>query len=365
MDGSNSQGQNMRRPTIKDVAERAKVSLKTVSRVINNEPSVMQATRARVLRAIADLDYEPDPSARNLRSGTPFVIGLVYDNPNPYHIIGVQNGVLAACRETGFGLQINPVDSTSPLLAEELAEWVQRSRLAGLVLTAPMSERPELLAGLAARGIKYVRIIAATEDPGDGACVYIDDRDAAYEITEHLIQLGHQRIGFLWGGPQHRSSGERYAGYEAALKDYGIVLDKHLVVQGDYTFDDGFRGARRLLSLREPPSAIFGSNDEIAAGVLAAAKSAGMNVPYQLSIAGFEDSPFSRQSWPPLTTAKQATEDIARHAARLLIGQLRTDAYDEQGLQLQNRGFVPQLVVRGSTAPLQPAPSRPLPPEPT
>ncbi|HVJ36691.1 MAG TPA: LacI family DNA-binding transcriptional regulator, partial [Stenotrophomonas sp.] len=248
----------MRRPTIKDVAERAKVSLKTVSRVINNEPSVMQATRARVLRAIADLDYEPDPSARNLRSGTPFVIGLVYDNPNPYHIIGVQSGVLAACRETGFGLQINPVDSTSPLLAEELAEWVQRSRLAGLVLTAPMSERPELLAGLAARGIKTVRIIAATEDPGDGPCVYIDDRDAAYEITEHLIQLGHQRIGFLWGGPQHRSSGERYAGYEAALRDYGITVDKHLIVQGDYTFDDGFRGARRLLALREPPTAIFG-----------------------------------------------------------------------------------------------------------
>ncbi|WP_159096037.1 LacI family DNA-binding transcriptional regulator, partial [Xanthomonas fragariae] len=127
----------MRRPTIKDVAERAKVSLKTVSRVINNEPSVMQATRARVLRVIADLDYEPDPSARNLRSGTPFVIGLVYDNPNPYHIIGIQNGVLAACRETGFGLQIHPCDSTSPLLAEELAEWMQRSRLAGVVLTAP------------------------------------------------------------------------------------------------------------------------------------------------------------------------------------------------------------------------------------
>lgn len=140
---SDEQGTSMRRPTIKDVAERAKVSLKTVSRVINNEPSVMQATRARVLRAIADLDYEPDPSARNLRSGTPFVIGLVYDNPNPYHIIGIQNGVLAACRETGFGLQIHPCDSTSPLLAEELAEWVQRSRLAGVVLTAPMSERPE------------------------------------------------------------------------------------------------------------------------------------------------------------------------------------------------------------------------------
>lgn len=98
----------MRRPTIKDIAERADVSLKTVSRVINHESSVMPATRARVLRAIADLNYEPDPSARNLRSATPCVIGLVYDNPNPYHIINIQNGVLAACREIGFSLQIYP-----------------------------------------------------------------------------------------------------------------------------------------------------------------------------------------------------------------------------------------------------------------
>ena len=227
------------------------------------------------------------------------------------------------------------------------------------MLTAPKSERPELVAALNARGIKTVRIIAATEDPGDGACVFVDDRDAAYEITEHLIQLGHQRIGFLWGGTSHRSSGERYAGYEAALKDYGINLDKHLVIPGDYTFDDGFRGARRLLALREPPTAIFGSNDEIAAGVLAAANSAGLNVPYDLSIAGFEDSPFSRQSWPALTTAKQATGDIARHAARLLISQLRTDAYEDSPAQLQNQGFVPQLVVRGSTAPLRQQASRP------
>ena len=348
----------VRRPTIKDVAERAKVSLKTVSRVINNEPSVMQGTRARVLHAIAELDYEPDPSARNLRSATPFVIGLVYDNPNPYHIIGVQNGVLAACRETGFDLQIHPCDSSSPLLADELGEWARRSRLAGLVLTAPMSESEELVNALAARGVKLVRIIAATEDPRDGPCVYVDDRDAAYEITEHLIQLGHQRIGFLWGGLAHRSSSERYLGYEQALKDYGITLDKHLVVNGDYTFDDGFRGARRLLALRDPPTAIFGSNDEIAAGVLAAAKSAGMNVPYDLSIAGFEDSPFSKQSWPALTTAKQATEDIARHAARLLISGLRQDAYEDNPIVVHNQGFVPQLVVRGSTAPMRPrAPS--------
>ena len=343
------------RPTIKDVAERAEVSLKTVSRVINNEPSVTQATRERVMQAIGELDYEPDPSARNLRNGLSSVIGLVYDNPNPHHIIAMQKGVLAACRETGFGLQIQPVDSTSPLLADELVELVQRSRLAGLVLTAPMSERKDLVDVLAERGVPLVRIIAATEDPADGLpCVYVDDRGAAYEITEHLIQLGHQRIGFLWGGPQHRSSGERYAGYEKALNDYGITVDKHLVVSGDYTFDDGFRGARLLLGLQEPPTAIFGSNDEIAAGVLAAAKSVGINVPYELSIAGFEDSPFSRQSWPPLTTAKQATDDIARQATRLLISGLRQHVYSDDATPPRNQGFLPQLVVRGSTAPSHP-----------
>lgn len=345
----------MRRSTIKDVAERAEVSLKTVSRVINNEPSVTQATRARVTQAIAELDYKPDPSARNLRNGLSYVIGLVYDNPNPYHIIAMQKGVLAACRETGFGLQIQPVDSTSPLLAEELVEFVQRSRLAGLVLTAPMSERADLVAALAERGIALVRIIAATEDPDDGLpCIYVDDRNAAYEITEHLIQLGHRRIGFLWGGAQHLSSSERYAGYEKALKDYGISVDEQLVVPGDYTFDDGFRGARCLLALHEPPTAIFGSNDEIAAGVLAAAKSAGINVPYELSIAGFEDSPFSRQSWPSLTTAKQATDSIAKQATRLLIAGLRQYAYADNPAPPRNQGFLPQLVVRGSTAPLRP-----------
>lgn len=345
----------MRRSTIKDVAERAKVSLKTVSRVINNEPSVAQATRARVTQAIAELDYKPDPSARNLRNGLSYVIGLVYDNPNPYHIIAMQRGVLAACRETGFGLQILPVDSSSPLLAEELVEFVQRSRLAGLVLTAPMSERADLVAALAERGIALVRIIAATKDPDDGLpCIYVDDRNAAYEITEHLIQLGHRRIGFLWGGPQHLSSSERYAGYEKALKDYGIRVDEQLVVPGDYTFDDGFRGARCLLALAEPPTAIFGSNDEIAAGVLAAAKSAGINVPYELSIAGFEDSPFSRQSWPSLTTAKQATDNIARQATRLLIAGLRQYAYADNPAPPRNQGFLPQLVVRGSTAPRRP-----------
>lgn len=334
--------------TIKDVAERAGVSLKTVSRVINDEPSVRASTRARVLKIIEELAYRPDQSARSLRGARSYAIGLVYDNPNPHYIIAVQNGVLSVCRERGYGLQIHPCDSTAPRLGEDLCGLVAHARLAGLVLAPPMSEQDDLIEKLAQAEVPFVRILSADQDPADGhPCVYIDDRDAAYEITEHLIQLGHSRIGFIWGGKQHRSSPERFKGYAEALKDYGIALDDALVMDGDYSFDDGFRGARKLLALPDRPTAIFGSNDEIAAGVLAAARTRGLDVPYELSIAGFEDSPFSRQSSPALTTARQDTTAIARHAARLLLAQLNPEA---TASDVTNAGFSPELVVRDSTA---------------
>jgi len=348
----------LRSATIKDVAERAGVSLKTVSRVINNEPSVHARTREKVQREIDALSYQPDPSARSLRSTRAYALGLVYDNPNAHYVINMQHGVLAACRSSGFGLQIHPCDSSSPKLAQELYDLAKRSRLAGLILAPPMSEQPELIRTLSEAKIPFMRIISARKDPEDGyPCVFVDDRDAAYAITEHLIQLGHSRIGFLWGGSEHRSSPERYQGYEDALKDYGIALDRKLIVPGDYTFDDGFRGARKLLALKDRPTAIFGSNDEIAAGVLAAAHSDGINVPYELSIAGFEDSPFSKQSWPALTTARQATQEIARHAAQRLITDLQREANGEAPLS-GNEGFSPELVVRGSTGPRQTIPSK-------
>jgi len=227
------------------------------------------------------------------------------------------------------------------------------------VLAPPMSEQAELVNTLIANDISFVRIISSRDDPHDGApCVYIDDRSAAYAITEHLIQMGHKRIGFLWGEPHHRSSPERYQGYADALRDYGLPLDKKLVLPGRYAFDDGFRGARKLLALKDPPTAIFGSNDEIAAGVLAAARSSNVDVPWGLSIAGFEDSPFSKQAWPALTTARQSTSDIGRHAALQLMAELQRKAGAAVELP-HSECFVPELVVRGSTAPPQtPAPRK-------
>jgi LacI family transcriptional regulator len=338
--------------TLDDVATRAGVSAKTVSRVVNGERSVRQETRQRVLLAIEQLDYRPNLLARGLSGSHAYTIGLVYDNPNAYYIMAMQRGALTACDALNFGLQIRPCNSRAVGLAEELRDFASHSRLSGLVLTTPVSERTASLRRLASYQIPFVRILSAARDPRDGSpCVYVDDRDAAYAITVHLLQLGHVRIGFLRGGKHHHASAERLRGYKDALQDYGVHLCNELIIDGDYVFDAGFRGTRRLLELAEPPTAIFGCNDEIAAGALAAAQSAGLQVPYDVSIAGFEDSPFSRHSWPPLTTARQRADVIVERATRMLIAQIG-------GHEAENQGFSPELVVRGSTAPPRPKPRR-------
>lgn len=338
--------------TLDDVARQAAVSAKTVSRVVNGERSVRPATRQRVLHAIEQLDYHPNMLARGLSGAHAYTLGLVYDNPNAYYIIGMQEGALSACDDLNFGLQVRPVNSRTDGLADHLRDFVQRSRLSGLVLTTPVSERMAALRGLAAYRIPFVRIVSAARDPGgEFPSVYVDDRDAAHAITTHLLQLGHVRIGFLRGGKHHHASAERLRGYKDALRDYGIPLRNDLMIDGDYVFDDGFRGARRLFDLAEPPTAIFGCNDEIAAGALAAAQSTGLHVPYDVSIAGFEDSPFSRHSWPPLTTARQRADIIVGRATRMLIARIRGEA-------IENEGFNPELLVRGSTAPPRPGEQR-------
>lgn len=334
--------------TMEEVARQAGVSRKTVSRVINREPSVKPMTRERVWQAVESLHYRPDPSARSLRGAHSYVVGLAYDNPNTYYVVAMQEGALSACRELGFGLLIHPRSMDGQHPAQDLVELVQHSRLAGMVLLPPMADDTRLLQFLEDAGVRFVRVLSASSDPGGRwPCVYVNDCDAAHGITEHLIHLGHTRIGFLWGNDIFGSSSERFKGYAAALKEYGVPLARQLVVKGNYSFEDGFRGARKLLALKQRPTAIFGSNDEIAAGVLAAARAAEVSVPYDLSIAGFEDSPFSRQSWPALTTARQDTHAIARYAARLLISTLREVDSSEV---LHNRCFTPELVVRSSTA---------------
>lgn len=340
--------------TINDVAAQAGVSIKTVSRVINNEASVRPATRKKVMEAVEALSYQPNLAARNLAGTRSYTIAFIYDNPNAYYVIDMQNGILEACRARGYELLIHPSNSKSGAVHEELKKLVENSRVAGLVLTPPFSEDPEVIKTVKSLKVDYVRIVSASAALDDeDNCIQIDDSEAAYNITNHLIEHGHRRIGFLAGGEEHVSTHARLDGYRRALKDAGLPIEEDLILKGEYAFDSGVNGAKKLLNSAESPSAIFASNDEMAAGALFAARLMHIEIPEQLSIVGFEDSPFSRQTWPKLTTAHQPNNEIAKCAAALVLSKARgkiaadnAKASKEAGIV---REFTPELVVRDST----------------
>ncbi|ROS01423.1 LacI family transcriptional regulator [Sinobacterium caligoides] len=336
--------------TINDVAALAGVSIKTVSRVINKEPTVRKQTADKVWVAVKELNYQPNLAARNLAGNKSYAIGFIYDNPNAYYVIDMQNGILNECKNRGYDLIIHPCSARSETIIDELKEMVRSSRVAGLVLTPPFSESPDILNALEQLDVELVRIISGDAKTHPHiAHISIDDAKAASNITEHMINYGHERIAFISGDKGHKSTGERFKGYQAALKQNHIRYDKKLVIEGSYSFESGVEGAKQLLSGKQKkPSAIFACNDEIAAGALFAARLMGVEVPEEVSIAGFEDSPFSRQTWPKLTTAQQPNNEIAQLATSMLISSLRRTASGKE--QPENRHFEPQIVVRDSTA---------------
>lgn len=335
--------------TIKDVAKLAGVSIKTVSRVINRESSVKPDTEKKVNAAIAELQYQPNSAARNLAGTQSFAIGYVYDNPNAYYVISMQNGILKECQKNGFELIIHPCDASSDDILEEIKLMIRRSQLAGLILSPPLSETPKVLEFLDELGVQYVRVLSGSEhSQAQTPCVFIDDRKAAHEIGEHIIATGHERIGFLSGDKHHQSTGERLEGFLTALKERNITPDNELIVDGEYSFQSGVENAKKLLSLSEPPTALFACNDEIAAGALFAARLMGKAVPDDIAIAGFEDSPFSRQTWPKLTTAAQPMDQVAKQAASLLIKHI-VSARRREVEAVQHQYFEPKLIIREST----------------
>ena len=331
--------------TINDVAKQAGVSIKTVSRVMNNEQSVRQTTREKVLKIVKELQYQPNLAARSLAGTKSYSIAYVYDNPNAYYVIDMQNGILSACKKQGFELLIHPCNAKADNILEEITNMVTHSRIAGLVLTPPFSEMPEFVKSILALNVNIVRIMSGDTAPDNlSPCIMINDHDAALEITQHLIDLGHKHIGFIAGGAEHKSSTERLQGYKQALANNNINVDGQLIVEGEYSFESGVQGAKRLMGGKIRPTAIFSCNDEIAAGALFSARLMDIAIPDQLAIAGFENSPFSRQTWPKLTTAHQPNREIAENAANLLIAQTRKQVLNNAIAQ-----YTPQLIIRDST----------------
>jgi len=339
------------RATIHDVAAQSGTSIKTVSRVINNVKTVKAHTRERVMRVIKKLDYHPNPSARGLGGSRSYLVGLLYDYSCDFYATTVLTGVLETCRAAHYQVVMHPCDYQSPKLVEELGRSVHQSRADGVIITPPLSDLTAVTALFEEKHIPFVRI-APAERSDVRRSVFTNDRESCSRMTEQLVALGHRRIGFIMGHPDHIAIADRYRGYVDGLRACGLVLDKKLVLQGDNSYLCGVRSARKLMQLPESkrPTAIFASNDEMAAGVLAVAHEMGLAVPEELSVAGFDDMPLASKVWPALTTIRQPIPAMAARAAELLMMQLRGEPDDKAEHILES-----SLTFRQSTGP---APNR-------
>jgi LacI family transcriptional regulator len=296
-----------------------------VSRVINNGANVQPQTRARVQAAIEALNFRPSQSARSLRHRRANWISLAYHKSGaklsgspPGYLIDFQAGITSRCHQGGYHLFMHMCDPEDPRLEEDLLGAAASDRPDGILLVPPLSQSKKLLRELHELKIPVVRTGAAEGDD-DSPCVDVDDRAASRQLTEYLIGLGHRHIGIITGHPDHRASALRLAGYRQALRAAGLSASEQDVVQGFFDMDSGIAAARKLLARKRPPTAIFASNDEMAAGCLAVAHEMGIAVPGRLSVAGFDDTYVAQTVWPPLTTVRQPIYDIGFTAAHQLL----------------------------------------------
>ena len=334
-------------PTINDVARIAGVSKKTVSRVINRSPLLNEETRRKVEEVIEGLSYIPNPQARALALRRNFLIGLVHDNPNAQTVMNVQQGMLEALRGTEFEMVVRPVDRGSATMLEDLRHFLERQRLFGVLLMPPISENDSVAKLCADIGCRYIRMGSAPLDK-PANIVASNDRQAVREATEHLIANGHRRIGLVAGPHGFRSALERRLGFEDALGDAGIALPRSMIADGNYTFESGLVAAERLLDLMPRPTAIMSCNDEMAAGVIHAARQRGLEIPRDLSIIGFDDTPIAAHVWPPLTTVRWPIASMARSAALKLIAGI--DGDDRDADVEEPSLFLSTLIRRGSVS---------------
>jgi LacI family transcriptional regulator len=332
-----------RRATINDVARLAKVSKKTVSRVINNSPSVKEDTRRRVEAVIERFGYAPDPQARGLAFRRSFLIGLIYDNPNPQYVIDMQQGILHGVGDSGYELVVHPCNRHAPGFLSNLRNFVERQKLFGVVLPPSVSEDERVAELLRTIGCPFVRIASIPLDEPASMLVTHDHKGGA-EAARHLAALGHQRVAFVSGPSSFRSSHERGRGFAAGLQARGLTLEDRYVREGAYTFESGVACGADLLAMAEPPTAVFTGNDEMAAGVYQAVRARGLEIPRDLSVVGFDDSPLASRVWPPLTTVRLPIRDMGRIAAEKLLER----AKDRSERRLDGVEVIPRLVERQS-----------------
>lgn len=342
-----SEARHIKRSTITDVARLAKVSIKTVSRVVRREPNVSEKTKAVVEQAIAELNYRPTISARSTTGARSFLLGLIFDNPNPSYTFELLTGAQKAARENGYQLVFEPLERNGRGVGAALTELVIQGNLEGVIVPPPLCDEPSVLGALSKINRPFARIAPSTE-PTLGFGVSMDDYGAARAMTEHLIELGHRRIAHIMGRKGTATTQKRLGGYLDALRDAGIEADTALIRQGDFQLRSGVECGDALLNLVDPPTAIFAANDDMAAGVLMAAHRRGLEVPNDLSVGGFDDAESASAMWPPLTTIRQPIAEMAATAAKRIIEHQRAAEDD----QLDSVQLDFELIVRDSTGPV-------------
>ncbi len=327
--------------TIMDVAKRAGVSMKTVSRVMNNEPSVSDKTREKVTEAALALNYSPNRAARGLASSKSFLIAMLYDIPSPGYTINLQKGASQACREHGYHLIVEPLDTSAPDVEKEIKGLITRLSVDGIILAPPLCDNGDVVRLLAQKNTPYVPI-APSANHGDIPVVKMDDVRAAREMTDYLISIGHKKIGFVKGHPRHSASALRFQGFREAMRAADMEINPDWIIDGDFTYKSGVDAGTQLLKADDRPTAIFASNDDSAAGVMASAARLGLSVPNDLSVAGFDDTTIASSVWPRLTTIRQPVIDMGFRAAKLLLNP-------DNEADVQNHIMAHALIDREST----------------
>ncbi len=328
--------------TLEEIARLSGVSRSTVSRVINNDSHVSKDTRTRVLEVVARLNYQPNVIARSLVAGRTRVLGLIIPKrvtelfSDPYFPILLQ-GVSTACNTCDYAVTLwlaEPADE-----AHFIAKVLNKGLLDGMIVSSMVLDDP-LVAALSASRLPFVLV---GRHPGAPEVTYVDvdNISSAQMATSHLLRLGRRRIATITGMSDTIAGLDRRQGYELALRAYALPIDPALIVDGGFTEEGGAVAMRHLLPLK--PDAVFSASDAMAAGALRVLREAGLRVPQDIALVGFDDTPIAARTAPPLTTVRQPIEELGAMAVRTLVNLIEKPDSGPQRVILPT-----QLIVRES-----------------
>ncbi|RRN53972.1 LacI family DNA-binding transcriptional regulator [Pseudoxanthomonas sp. SGNA-20] len=306
--------------TILDVAKHAGVSPMTASRVINGSTRVAVELRERVQAAVRELDYRPNLAGRSLRTTGSARVGVLYSNPSAAYLNELMLGILE--QSSLSGVQVL-VEKCAGMQSQRAAtQRLLEAGVDGVILPPPLCDSPQTVCELDERGIPVVAVATAAPMQ-DVPSVRIDDYQGARAMTRYLLDLGHTRIGFIQGDPKHTPAQLRLQAFRDTMAEAGIAVPDAYVAPGLFTYRSGLSAARQLLDLPQRPTAIFCSNDDMAAGAMAVAHGMGLRIPGELSVVGFDDTPVATTLWPELTTIRQPVTAMGKAAVSALLERIR------------------------------------------